>query len=101
MAILGALTTPGVLGLLTLTTGLDLAGWVVGLAAGWTTTALLGVGRIRSGHRAILPADWVTLTRAVLSAGAAALVADSADRPLPVTALVALSSVALVLDAVD
>jgi len=101
MTILGALTTPVLLGVLSLTAGLGVPGWVVGLAAGWTTTALLAVGRIRSGTPGMPPAHWVTLTRALLTAGAAALVADSADRPLPVTALVTLSSVALVLDAVD
>ncbi|MGN6217714.1 MAG: CDP-alcohol phosphatidyltransferase family protein [Solirubrobacterales bacterium] len=47
------------------------------------------------------PADWVTLTRAALAAGLAALVADSFTRPVPPTLLVALASVALVLDAVD
>jgi phosphatidylglycerophosphate synthase len=101
MTVLGALATPALLGLLSLTAGLGAAGWVVGLAAGWTTTALLAVGRIRSGTPGMPPADWVTLTRALLAAGAAGLVAGSADRPLPVTALVTLSSVALLLDTVD
>ncbi|WP_448627954.1 CDP-alcohol phosphatidyltransferase family protein [Geodermatophilus sp. URMC 64] len=116
-AILGALITPALLGALVLTTGLGVAGWVVGLAAGWTATALLVVGRVRSGAPgprhgarrrpapvaggAILPADWVTLARAVLSAGVAGLVADSFDRPPAVAALVTLASVALVLDSVD
>ena len=49
----------------------------------------------------MLPADWVTLTRALLIAGVAGLVADSFGRPVPITALVTLSTVALVLDAVD
>ena len=83
-AALGAVTMPALLAVLTLTAGLGVRGWVVGLAAGWTTTALVAVARIRSGDRAILPADWVTLTRALLAAGVAALVADSADRPTPV-----------------
>ena len=50
----------------------------------------------------ILPADWVTLTRALLSAGAAATRRRlRRTRPLAVPALVVLASVALVLDAVD
>ncbi len=49
----------------------------------------------------MLPADWVTLTRALLIAGVAGLVADSFGRPVSITALVTLSTVALVLDAVD
>ena len=49
----------------------------------------------------MFPADWVTLTRALLIAGVAGLVADSFGRPVPITALVTLSTVALVLDAVD
>jgi phosphatidylglycerophosphate synthase len=100
-AVFGSVTTVVVLGALSLTTGLGMAGWLAGLAAGWTTTALLGIGRIHSGTRAILPPDWVTLTRALLAAGVAALVADSFGRPLPVVALIVLAAVALVLDAVD
>ncbi len=56
---------------------------------------------MRSDEPAMHPADWVTLTRALLTAGVAGLVADSFGRPLAVTALVTLSSVALALDAVD
>ncbi len=98
--VLGTLGTPTLLGVLSLTTGLGAAGWGVGLASGWAATALLAAGRIRRGQP-ILPADWITLTRALLSAGAAGLVAGSAGRPLAVPALVVLSSVALVLDNVD
>ena len=47
------------------------------------------------------PADWVTLTRATLAVGVAALVVDSFVRAVPVRLLVALAAVALVLDAVD
>jgi phosphatidylglycerophosphate synthase len=99
-AVLGTLLTPVLLGGLAVSVGLDAAGWVVGLAAGWTTTALLAAGRARGGGQ-ILPADWVTLTRALLSAGAAALVVGSSSERDSVVALVVLASVALVLDAVD
>ena len=47
------------------------------------------------------PADWVTLTRTLLIAVVAGLVADSFSRPVSITALVTLSSVALALDAAD
>src|SRR3984893_3138600 len=56
---------------------------------------------MRSDQPAIHPADWVTLTRAVLIAGVAGLVADSFSRPVSVAALVTLAAVALALDAVD
>src|SRR4051812_46227288 len=83
---LGSLATAILLGVLSLTTGLGAAGWAVGLASGWGATALLAIGRIRHGQP-ILPADWITLIRALLSAGVAGLVADAADRPLPLLAL--------------
>src|SRR6202030_2255897 len=63
--------------------------------------ALIAAARMRSDQPAIYPADWVTLTRALLIAGVAGVVADSFGRPVSVTALVTLSTVALVLDAVD
>ena len=98
--VLGVVATPTLLGVLSLTAGLDAAGWGVGLASGWAVTALLTTGRLSTGQR-ILPADWVTLTRALLTAGVAALVAGAADRPGAVPALVGLAAVALALDAVD
>src|SRR5215472_15133418 len=99
--ILGLLATAALLGVVSATAGLGAAGWIAGLATGSAATALLVTARIRSDQPAIFPADWVTLTRALLTAGVAGLVADSFVRPLSVTALVTLSSVALVLDAVD
>ena len=47
------------------------------------------------------PADWVTLTRATLAVGVAALAADSFERDVAVATLVALASLALALDFVD
>ncbi|MBA3408177.1 MAG: CDP-alcohol phosphatidyltransferase family protein, partial [Solirubrobacterales bacterium] len=47
------------------------------------------------------PASWVTLARATLAVGVAALAADSFTRDTPVALLVTLAAVALVLDAVD
>jgi phosphatidylglycerophosphate synthase len=100
-AVLGTVVPLVVLGVLTPVTGLGVASWVVGLAAGWTATALLVAARVRNGDRAVPPADWITLGRALLGAGIAALVADSFERPARTTVLVALAAVALALDAVD
>ena len=58
-----------------------------------------GVRRYRTNR--LGPADWVTLARATLAVGVAALVADSFGEPAHVTTLVTLSAVALALDAVD
>ena len=99
--ILGMLATAALLGVVAATAGLGVAGWIAGLATGSAAAALLVTARMRSDQPAIFPADWVTLTRALLIAGVAGLVADSFNRPLAVTALVTLSSIALALDAVD
>src|SRR5690242_17426094 len=99
--ILGTLATAALLGVVSATAGLGVAGWIAGLATGTAATALIVTARTRSDQPAMFPADWVTLTRALLIAGVAGLVADSFVRLVPVTALVALSTVALVLDAVD
>ncbi|HEU0194622.1 MAG TPA: CDP-alcohol phosphatidyltransferase family protein, partial [Gaiellales bacterium] len=97
----GVLGTLLLLAVLSMKTGLDAAGWATGLGVGWTVTALLALGRTRTGQMAIFAADWITLTRSVLVAGVAGLVADSANRPLPVNAVVLLASVALALDWLD
>jgi phosphatidylglycerophosphate synthase len=47
------------------------------------------------------PASWVTLARATLAGGVAALAADSFTRDTPVELLVTLAAVALALDAAD
>ena len=99
--ILGMLGTPALLGVVAVTAGLGVAGWIAGLATGAVATALIVTARSRSDQPAIHPADWITLTRALLIAGVTGLVADSFSRPVSITALVTLSSVALALDAVD
>jgi phosphatidylglycerophosphate synthase len=100
-AVLGLLATAALLAVVAATAGLGIAGWIAGLATGSAATALLATARMRSDQPAILPADWVTLARMILIAGVAGLVADSFSRPVSITALVTLSTVALVLDAVD
>ena len=83
------------------TVGLGGAGWVVGVACGVITNAALARGLSRHRSDRLGPADWVTLARATLAVGVAALTADSFDQPAPVAMLVALAVVALALDAVD
>jgi phosphatidylglycerophosphate synthase len=83
------------------TVGLDGAGWVVGVACGVTLSAALASALSRYPSHRLGPADWVTLARATLAVGVAALVAGSFARPAPVAILVTLAAVALALDAVD
>ena len=83
------------------TVGLSGAGWVVGVTCGVITIAALARGLSRYRSDRLGPADWVTLARATLAVGVAALIADSFDEPAQVTMLVTLAAVALALDAVD
>jgi phosphatidylglycerophosphate synthase len=77
------------------------AAWAVGVACGLITNAALSRGL--SHHRAdrLTPADWVTLGRATLAVGIAALIADSFGDQVPAVLLVTLAAAALALDAVD
>jgi phosphatidylglycerophosphate synthase len=83
------------------TAGLSDAGWVVGVTCGVVLNAALAMGVLRYRPYRLGPADWVTLTRATLAVGVAALVADSFDEPARATTLVTLSAVALALDSID
>ena len=83
------------------TVGLSGAGWVVGVTCGVLVNAILARGILRYRPHRLGQADWVTLARATLAVGVAALIADSFDEPTHVTMLVTLSAVALALDAVD
>ena len=89
------------LGVLATTTGLDASGWLAGVACGAGLAALLARALTRHSQAGLGPADSVTLARAVLACGVAALTVDSFGGQAPVAVLVALSTVALVLDAVD
>jgi phosphatidylglycerophosphate synthase len=90
-----------VLGALAGTVGLGATGWLAGIAYGVGTCAALRWGLRRSDLGTLGPADRVTLVRTTLVGGVAALTADSFTRPTPVAVLVALTVVALLLDAVD
>ncbi|HEY5854113.1 MAG TPA: CDP-alcohol phosphatidyltransferase family protein [Aldersonia sp.] len=89
------------LGVLAATTGLDVSGWLAGVVCGAGLSALLARALTRHSQVALGPADHVTLARAVLACGVAALTVDSLGGQAPVAILVALSTVVLVLDGVD
>ena len=82
--------------------GLTPLGWAAGCRVDAATLALLGAGQGRA-RRADgpHPADQVTLVRATLVGGVAALVAGSFSGPVNVTVLVGMATLVLVLDAVD
>ncbi|MDQ4084826.1 MAG: CDP-alcohol phosphatidyltransferase family protein [Actinomycetota bacterium] len=81
--------------------GLGGLGWVVGLGCAVVVNWAMALGRTRSGGHTLSPADLVTLTRATLACGVAALTADAFRQPPPVALFVALAALALALDAVD
>jgi phosphatidylglycerophosphate synthase len=83
------------------TVGLGSAGWFVGLASGVTLNALLARALWRDPSAGLGWASWVTLIRATLAVGVAALTAASFELPVATGTLVALASVALALDFVD
>ena len=89
------------LAVLAATAGIGLLGWVAGLACGVVLSVAVAQSAANGGVESFGPADLVTLTRATLSCGVAALVADSFVGPVATGILVAIASVALVLDAVD
>jgi phosphatidylglycerophosphate synthase len=97
---IGLLGLLGLLALLAMADGLGPAGWITGIAYGVIGWTLLTRALTRA-SASFGPADWVTLTRAVLVGGVTALTADSFFRPAPVGALVGMGAVALALDAVD
>lgn len=89
------------LGTLAATTGLGPAGWLAGGGYAAGLGATLTAALRRRGSRSLGPADHVTLARATLTGCVTALVADTIHAPAPIGLLVALTAVALVLDAVD
>ena len=81
--------------------GLSTAGWAVGVTCGAITNAGLARGLSHYRSDRLGPANWVTLARATLAVGIAALVAGSFAHAVPVTMLTSLAAGALALDAVD
>jgi phosphatidylglycerophosphate synthase len=99
--VVGLIGQLAVLSVVAGTVGLGVIGWLVGTVCGLVTAALLIYGLTRSGIEALGAANRVTLTRATLAGGVAALVADAFVGPAGVAAIVGLAAVALVLDGVD
>ena len=89
------------LAVLEATAGLGAAGRVVGVASAVIMATALARGLARRRGERLGPASWVTLARATLAVGVAALAADSFAHDTPIALLVTLASVALALDAVD
>ncbi|HJQ02764.1 MAG TPA: CDP-alcohol phosphatidyltransferase family protein [Jatrophihabitans sp.] len=83
------------------TVGLGPAGWLIGAGCGTVGYLVLREALPRRDSGGLRPADRITLIRAALAGGVAALVADGLSRPIPVRTLVLLAALALVLDAVD
>ncbi|HEY3003562.1 MAG TPA: CDP-alcohol phosphatidyltransferase family protein [Kribbellaceae bacterium] len=82
--------------------GLGPVGWLAGIAYSLGLWALLAAATRRAGVMRLGPADVVTLMRAVLVGGVTALVTDGLwNGDTPVEPLVAVATVALILDAVD
>ncbi|MCW3017725.1 MAG: CDP-alcohol phosphatidyltransferase, partial [Solirubrobacterales bacterium] len=97
----GAVGTLFLLAVLARTVGIGGAGWLVGLASGLLLNATLGRALWRDPSATLGWASWVTLIRATLAVGVAALTAASFERDVAVATLVTLASVALALDFVD
>ncbi len=83
------------------TVGLGGAGWAVGALCAFVLFGLLARSLARDGAQRLGPAGWITLGRAMLAVGVAALTADSFTAGAPAGVLAGLAAVALALDFVD
>jgi phosphatidylglycerophosphate synthase len=83
------------------TVGLGSAGWLIGASCGMVVNVALARGVTYHRAKRLGAAVWVTLARATLVVGVAALTADSFVRPASLATLVTLAAVALALDWVD
>jgi phosphatidylglycerophosphate synthase len=83
------------------TVGFSTDGWFVALTCAVIMNVALARSLSRYRSARLGPADWVTLARASLAVGVAALVVDSFAHGAPVTLLVSMAVLALALDAVD
>jgi phosphatidylglycerophosphate synthase len=97
----GLIAQVALVALLAETAGLGATGWTVGIACAVSIATALARGLARDPGEPLGPASWVTLARATLAVGVAALAADSFTHGTPVALLVTLAAVALVLDGVD
>ncbi|WP_239120166.1 CDP-alcohol phosphatidyltransferase family protein [Catellatospora chokoriensis] len=99
--VIGLLLQFAMLALLSAAVGLGRAGWAAGAAYALGSGVLLTRAMHTAGLVAFGPADLVTQTRAALVGCVTALTAASFAGDAPVPALVGITVVALVLDAVD
>jgi phosphatidylglycerophosphate synthase len=83
------------------TVEMGLSAWVVGLACGALVSLAVARGVVGTGTRRLGPADLITLTRATLACGIAAVVVDPSPDHSTRPTLVTLAVIALVLDAAD
>jgi len=80
---------------------LSIAGWAAGVVYLVVSNLLVALGLARRGAPRLGPANAATATRSVLVGLVTALVVTSFTQDIPVPLLVALTTVALLLDAVD
>lgn len=99
--VIGLFVQFAMLALLSAAVGLGHAGWAAGIGYAVGLCVLLTRAMHTAGLVAFGPADLVTLTRAALAGGVTALTAASFAGGIRVPVLVAITVVALVLDAVD
>jgi phosphatidylglycerophosphate synthase len=97
----GLAGTVVILTVLARTVGIGGAGWLVGLAGGLALNLALARALWRDPAAGLGVASWITLSRAALAVGVAALTAATFERPVATATLVTLASVALALDFVD
>jgi phosphatidylglycerophosphate synthase len=97
----GLLAQALLLAVLATAAGTGVAGVAVGAAYAVIIAAALAHGLTGRPDERLGPASWVTLARATLAVGVAALTVDSFTHDVPVGLLVTLAAVALVLDLVD
>ncbi len=97
----GLIAQVALLATLAWTVGVSAGALAVGLLCGMTVNAALARGLFRHLSEGLGAADWVTLARASLAVGIAALVTDSFAHRTPVTLLVSITALALALDFVD
>src|SRR5690348_11957860 len=83
------------------TVGLGGVGWAAGAMCGMIVSVTLARAIIRHSEKRLTLASWVTLGRATLAVAVAALAVDALARPTSPAPLVALATVALILDWVD
>ena len=83
------------------TVGLSPGGWMAGAASGLILDAALARALWRDSAARLGPAGWMTLARATLAVGVAALTASSFERDSALATFTTLASLALALDLVD